>query len=149
MFNSDLLYNQALKYVGTSEVEGIGVNELIKSWVAWAMPWVKNELDIDSRYAWCAIFISKMMSEINLLPNQKPIVAARKFITIGNEIINPKRGDLIILDRGIGKGHIGLFDQVLINGKYRLLGGNQANKVGFNDFNPNRILAKRTLNVED
>ena len=147
MLNSDLLYQQALKYVGISEIDGIDTNPIIDDWIKWAMPWVRNEKDLDSRYAWCAIFLSRMLYEINLLPFNEPIIAARKFITVGYEVENPKQGDIIILERGPGKGHIGILDKILPNGKYRLLGGNQQNKVGFNDFDPKRIISKRTVNT--
>ena len=48
MTNSEKLYNQALKYLGVTEINGIASNKVIASWVAWAMPWVKNEPDLDS-----------------------------------------------------------------------------------------------------
>lgn len=147
MLNSEKLFLQALKYYDVKEVEGIGVNQLIASWISWAMPWVKSEEDIDSRYAWCAIFISKMMNEIDLLPNSTPIIRARKFAEIGTETNTPVRGDIIVLSRGVANGHVALLDQVLPNGKYRLYGGNQQNKVGYNIFNPDRVISKRTLNV--
>ena len=145
MTNSEKLYNQALKYLGVTEINGIASNKVIVSWVAWAMPWVKNEPDLDSRYAWCAIFISKMMDEIGLLPNHRPIVAARKFLDVGTCVDEPKQGDLVILERGLYKGHITIYNKPLEGGYFEGLGGNQANKVGLNKFANNRILGFRSL----
>jgi uncharacterized protein (TIGR02594 family) len=145
MTNSEKLYNQALKYLGVTEINGIASNKIISSWVAWAMPYVKNESDLDSRYAWCAIFISKMMDEIGLLENNKPIVAARKFLDIGTCIDIPKSGDLVILERGLYKGHITIFNKFLENGYFEGLGGNQANKVGLNRYSIKRVLGYRSL----
>lgn len=145
MNNSDRLFEQALRYEGVSEINGISTNQVIKSWIAWAMPWVKNEPDLDSRYAWCAIFISKMLDEIGLLPDHKPIVAARKFLDIGVCMDTPKRGDLVILERGLYKGHVTIFNKFLDDGYFEGLGGNQANKVGLNRFPLKRVLGFRSL----
>lgn len=145
MTNSDRLFEQAMRYFEVSEINGVASNKVISSWIAWAMPWVKLEQDLDSRYAWCAIFISKMMDEIGLLPNHKPIVAARKFLDVGTCIDVPKQGDLVILERGLYKGHVTIFNKFLDNGYFEGLGGNQANKVGLNRFPLKRVLGFRSL----
>lgn len=145
MTNQEKIFQEALLYKGVKEVDGIGVNEMIKSWITWAMPWTENEADVDSKYAWCAIFPSRIMFDLRLLPKNKPIIRALDYLKIGKKINEPVKGCFAVLDRGKGKGQVTFFCKFTKDGYFQGFGGNQQNKIGYNEFDVKRVLGYISL----
>jgi len=146
MNNNKEILKEIQKFIGQAEDPGEGSNKWIESLIIEAMPWVKNEKDIDSRYAWCAIFAWKILSNLNLYKG-KPIVRARDFLKLGANLKDPEIGALVVLWRGSrngAKGHVGWVTGIK-PGYIRIVGGNQMNKVGENWFSQERVLEYRTF----
>lgn len=145
MTNSEKLILTSVPYVGTKE-DPNGYNEIIKNWIEKSCKslGIKNPQD-DSAFAWCGCFISNMLIESGIWPNDRMhIVSARAFLNIGETVLKPQLGDLVILERGPGKGHIGIYLSESTF-KYRLLSGNSSDSVSIQDFDKGRTLGIRRI----
>lgn len=145
MTNSQKLFLTAVKYLGTKE-SLIGWDEQIKAWIFASCDSLKiSRPEDDAKFAWCACFISNILIEAGIWPqNTLHIVSARKFLAVGTPIESPELGDICVLERGPGKGHIGIF----INGNLetvKLLSGNSMDSVSISDFKKSRLLGYRRL----
>jgi uncharacterized protein (TIGR02594 family) len=132
-------------YYGVSEVAGSQSNDKILKIIQWAMPWVKD----DSKAAWCAIFLSYVINETQILGTQlwEPIKLARRFDQVGIEVDKPMMGDIVIFWRGKKngwKGHVGIFIRQEGDLIYTL-GGNQNNQINIRGYSANRVLEYRRL----
>lgn len=145
MSNPEKLILTAIPYIGIKE-NPTGWDETIKSWIYASCKslGIQNPSD-DSAFAWCGCFISNMLIESGIWDLQRQhIVAARGFLNIGEIVTKPQLGDLIIIERGPGKGHVGIF----INEspfKFKLLSGNTSDSVLINDFDKSRLLGIRRI----
>lgn len=142
MENSIKLLLTSIKYIGIKE-SLTGWDEQIKKWIYASCDSIGLARPTDdATFPWCACFISNMLIESGIWPNDhKHIVAARKFLN--PEQIIPiedlRVGDVVILERGGGKGHIGIFLNS-IDGKLNLLSGNCNNSVTLSFYDPKRYL---------
>ena len=133
-------------YYGVSEVAGSQSNDKILKIIQWAMPWIKD----DSKAAWCAIFLSWIINQVNLHnlePAMPPIKLARHFNQVGIEVEKPIMGDIVIFWRGKKngwKGHVGIFIRQEGNVIYTL-GGNQNNQINIRGYSANRLLEYRRI----
>jgi len=133
-------------YYGVSEVEGSQSNAKILKIIKWAMNWVKD----DSKAAWCAIFLSWVINEVNLWnwkTEMEPIKLARRFDQVGIEVDKPIMGDIVIFWRGKKngwKGHVGIFIRQEGDLIYTL-GGNQNNQINIRGYSANRVIEYRRL----
>lgn len=144
MTNPEKLILTSIKYLGIKE-SLTGWEPTIKQWILASCKSIGiAEPKDDSEFAWCACFISNMLIEAGIWPADKThIVAARKFLNVGTSIVSPMPGDLAILERGPGFGHIGIVLS-MVNGMW-LLSGNSMNAVTVHSFDQKRVLGFRRI----
>lgn len=115
---------------------------------------LKKLIGVDPRrYEWCAAFVNTMLA-LHHIPGSESVsqhpLTARSFLKWGEPTIEPEYGDIVILTRGTAgwQGHVGFYiDTVYIDGvkKILVLGGNQNNQVGFDEYNASRLLGYRKI----
>ena len=104
------------------------------------------------RTEWCAAFVNAIL-ELEGIPNNdhhKYPLTARAFLDWGNSI-NPQDimpGDIVVFPRGNQgwQGHVGFYVTTVDTPKgqrWVILGGNQANSVRYDLYDPNRALGIR------
>lgn len=98
------------------------------------------------RIEWCAAFVNSVL-EMNGIEGTDSLLA-RSFLNWGNEVDQPKEGDIVVLPRGRSawQGHVAFFaGETTINNVsyYVLLGGNQENKVTYDLFKKSKVLSVR------
>lgn len=145
MTNSEKLILTAIKYVGVKE-DPTGFNPIIKLWMEASCKSLKleNPKD-DSLFAWCACFLSNILIEAGIWkPDTMHIVRARDFQLTGQVVRDPEVGDIVVLERGPGKGHVGIFISET-DGKYYLLSGNSGDAVTVWPFDKKRVLGIRRV----
>ena len=102
------------------------------------------------RTEWCAAFVNAIL-EIEGIPGSETVsenpLMARSFLEWGSPI-NPQdieRGDIVVFPRGREgwKGHVGFYVGRAKDGSWIILGGNQANQVRYDLYDPKRALGIR------
>lgn len=145
MTNGEKLILTSIPYLGIKE-SLTGWDETIKNWIQNSCKSLGiNMPSDDSAFAWCGCFVSNMLIEAGIWPiDRMHIVAARGFLNIGEIVTKPQLGDIVILERGPGKGHVGFFINDL-GTKYKLLSGNSSDSVIIYDFDKSRTLGIRRV----
>lgn len=103
-------------------------------------------IKIDPRQtAWCAAYVDSVLAACDLEPLQS--LWARDFSKYGNETKEPEFGDLVVLRRGKGFGHVGFFVQKHPEHKgfITLLNGNSNSQVKFSNWNARSLIAYRSI----
>jgi len=103
------------------------------------------------RTEWCAAFINAVLRESGIEGSESVSdypLTARSFLHWGEEVEEPNIGDIIVFPRGnvAWQGHVGFyFGSVNVNGVeyYKILGGNQDNKVSVDLFPASRAIGIR------
>lgn len=104
-----------------------------------------NGNNLKDETSWCAAFINCMLKRAG-----KPYLRklnARSLLNIGEEVICPQLGDLVIFwreSKASWKGHVGIYiseDKNNIN----VLGGNQSNRVCILPYSKYRLLGYRRV----
>lgn len=99
------------------------------------------------RTAWCASFINAVLDRAGYPTTNSNI--ARSFVHWGREVVEPRRGDIVVFSRAGGEaweGHVGFFiEKATLNGRphYVILGGNQNNNVSYDFYPVDRVVAIR------
>lgn len=95
-----------------------------------------------SETAWCAAFVNSVLGAHG--KGGTDSLAARSFLSYGEPVTTPSRGDIVVLRRGTQgwQGHVGFYvgeegDNILV------LGGNQSNKVSIDKYPKRRLLGYR------
>lgn len=104
--------------------------------------WVK-----DDETAWCSCFINYISQKLQLASSKK--LNARSWLQIGEEIISPIPGDIIVFwreSKQSWKGHVGVFIGYDKQGNIFCLGGNQNNEVNITIYPSSKVLSFRRLN---
>ncbi len=125
---------------GTEEVLGSGNNPVILDWAK----------DLDIRYPgddvpWCGLFVAHCIGATmpgEVLPTNP--LGARAWAVFG-DATEPRVGAVLVFWRespSSGKGHVGFYTGENRNA-YRILGGNQSNKVGLALIGKDRLLKAR------
>lgn len=130
----------AEQYIGVKEVPGSGSNPTILGWIKKWFSWAKD----DGEIAWCAIFINEMLKLAGIKGTGK--ANAKSFLDWGVKVNNPKKGDIVVFDRGsVGswQGHVGIFIDIAGNGEIYVLGGNQNNQVNIQKYSTSRLRGYR------
>lgn len=98
-----------------------GLLAMIRRWIPWARD--------DSTTAWCAILRAEA-ARVTGTPMPRNPFRALSWLEIGEvvDLRDARPGDTVILDRGKGRGHVGLFVE-LGETLVLILGGNQRNRV--------------------
>lgn len=115
---------------------------------------IKNLIGVDPRhYEWCAAFVNSILALHNI-PGSESVsehpLLARSFLQWGIPTDDPQYGDIVVLKRGTAgwQGHVGFYiDTIVVDGdkKIIVLGGNQNNRVGFDEYNADRLLGYRKI----
>ncbi|MBX5020428.1 TIGR02594 family protein [Rhizobium lentis] len=113
---------------------------------------IKNAagLNVDpSVTPWCAAFANGVLGALGIKGTGS--LSARSFLNFGMATDNPRPGDIVVLDRGGGKGHVGFFQGYDANGRILVLGGNQGRngEVSVSAQDPSKLLGFRTAGVVD
>jgi uncharacterized protein (TIGR02594 family) len=131
-------YTIATGELGQAEIPGPADNPRIREYhAAGGLPYAGDET------AWCASFVNWCLREAGLAGTERP--NARSFLAYGQEAIEPRLGDIVVLwrsDPNHWTGHVGFF--VAADGlELRLLGGNQGNCVSVQEYPWSRVLGIR------
>ena len=128
----------ALNYIGTAEAPGPLNDPDIVRWLkSTGMPAMSDDDE-----AWCAAMVNGILLESGIDGTGKP--NARSYEEWGYQIHKPKLGCIVVLTRGKAAwaGHVGFYlDEY--HSRIKLLGGNQNNRVGINDYHTDRLLSYR------
>ena len=132
----------ASQYIGLQEIVGPEDNPLIlQMFKDIGHSWVK-----DDETSWCSTFINWVAFQVGCEMSGK--LTARSWLSVGEEVKNPKVGDVVVLWRDneqSWKGHVSLFCGFNANGDIISLGGNQGNEVCFSAYPKFRLLSFRRL----
>lgn len=132
----------AESYLGIKEVAGTKSNPTILGWIR---KWMGYGED-DSKTPWCAIFINECMAQAGIKGTGK--ANAKSFLKWGVPTNNPRRGDIVVFDRGTKswQGHVGIYMGVAGSGKIHCLGGNQSDKVSIAAYSISKLRGYRRHN---
>ena len=109
------------------------------------------------RYEWCAAFVNSIL-HINNIPGSDTVsdnpLMARSFLTWGERVHEPQRGDIVVFPRGNQgwQGHVGFYIETrMVDGitHYLILGGNQNNEVNYELYPAWKALSIRRYVVEE
>lgn len=145
---NQLIIQQAAAQLGVKEIVGEVDNEDIVGWAhEIGLTWIK-----DDEVAWCAVYVGRTLKRCGL--PYLSTAAAQDYLKYGVSVMIPEHGDIVVFDRGHGKGHIGFFcgfshDQKMVY----VIGGNQGNQVSLAPFAVDKVLGYRrpigeTTNLE-
>jgi uncharacterized protein (TIGR02594 family) len=130
----------ARKLIGTSEVIGDKNNPVIMQWA--------KELKLQSVYVadsvpWCGLFMAHVCKVSDLEIPKMPL-RAKEWLNFGTKQEHAMLGDVLVFSRK-GGGHVGIY--VGEDAKtYRVLGGNQGDKVSIVPILKTRCIGIRRTN---
>lgn len=93
--------------------------------------------------AWCAAFMNAALGAVGKSGTNSFV--ARDFLNWGKAVSTPKRGDVVVFQRGTSKwkGHVGFYVGESANGNLLILGGNQDDQVSIKEFPKGKVLGYR------
>ena len=126
----------ALDEIGISEVPGPGNNPRIAEYLK-----AVNLPGADS-IPHCAAFVNWCLGKAGTPGTRSGL--ARSFLNWGFELAEPRLGCIVVLKRGVSSqlGHVGFYMDEN-HGFIKLLGANQGDRVGVNEFGKWRLLEYR------
>ena len=96
--------------------------------------------------AWCAAFVNAALGSVGQTGTGS--LMARSFLQWGVPTDEPKRGDVVVFERGKAPfGHVAFFDSVNADGTLRVLGGNQSDSVCWANYDSSKVLGYRKSEV--
>lgn len=99
----------------------------------------------DDATPWCALWLNGVLQRAGLPlsgPDGSPaLVRARSFVDYGRPLETPCRGAILVFERP-GGGHVGLYEGETLKA-YRVLGGNQGDRVSHTWISKSRCVAIR------
>lgn len=106
---------------------------------------------------WCAAFVNMILLE-NDLPTSESVspfpLMARSFITYGQEVTTPEKGDIVVFERGEAgwQGHVGFYvsqTKDMSTGQiwYNVIGGNQNDRVSIDRYPADKIISIRRVSL--
>lgn len=97
----------------------------------------------DDHVAWCSAFMNWCVRKSGLSGTNS--AAARSWLNWGEPALEPKEGDIIILQRGeYPSAHVGFFVEKRDN-LIKVLGGNQKSTVEYDWFKDDGVLGYRSI----
>ena len=108
-----------------------------------------QELDISIdpvRTAWCAAFVNSVLAKAGY--GTSGSIESTSFLDYGHKVKEPAEGDIVVM-KGVSRRsptHVGFYvGSALVNGKtyYRILGGNQSNRVQVSWFPAAKVIGIR------
>lgn len=145
-FKVERVYNStpfeyAWTFYGEQELYGSRHNNIIVSFFKGIADWIQ-----DDETPWCSAFMNHTHLATGFKYTGK--LNARSWLNLGDEVYNPKPGDIIILWRespSSWKGHVGFFLRFNPSKtKVLIYGGNQNNTIAPLWYNTSRVLGYRT-----
>ena len=128
---------EASKYYGLKEIPGEQNNPIILGWFQdLGFNWVQ-----DDETAWCSCFVNWIAWRLGMERSSR--LNARSWLDVGEKILTPELGDLVVFwreDPSSWKGHVGIFNGQDKDFIYSL-GGNQGNMVQTSPYPQERLLA--------
>lgn len=133
--------NKAFEYYGLKEIVGKEHEPLIIKF----FDFIGHSWIDDDETPWCATFVNYCLKMAGEAMTGK--LNARSFLDYGEEVKQPKFGDIVVLwrgDRNGWQGHVGFFVKQDDKGIY-VLGGNQSNEVNITIYKNERLLSYRRV----
>ena len=127
----------ALSYMGQKEIPGNDHNLTIVSFFQYV---TYNATDDET--AWCSAYINAVLGKSDIARTKS--AAALSFLDWGVPTKKPAYGDIVVFDRGGGRGHVGFY-VTAAGGRVQVLGGNQNDEVNMTWFNAEDVAAYRTF----
>ena len=102
----------------------------------------------DDETPWCAAFVNWVLMQAGIARTES--AAALSFLKWGKAVSKPAYGDLCVINRGGGRGHVGFFVGYGHNGSIGILGGNQSDEVNVSWFDDkSEIMFRRERKLKD
>ena len=123
----------AFEEIGTYEIVGVEDNPRIIEYLETVKGGLPKDTTLHDEIAWCAASHNWCYKQVGIKGTNKP--NARSWLKFGIRLTEPRFGCTVVLKRGkeAWMGHVGFFlDQH--SGFVRLLGGNQKNRFGINNY---------------
>lgn len=102
----------------------------------------------DTEVAWCSAFVNTIYASTGYEYSGK--LTARSWLKVGQEIDDPRPGDIVVFWRNSPnswQGHVAIYLNHTPDGRYiSVLGGNQSNMVKVSNYSANRLLGFRRPN---
>lgn len=119
--------------LGTKEVPGKGNSERVLSYHA-----VTRLHATEDKIPWCASFVSYCLEKAGVRSTKS--ARALSYEHYGRRLSDPVVGCIAVLKR-TGGGHVGFYVGTNLDGKIRLLGGNQSDSVCYANYSPDKVVA--------
>mgnify|MGYP000909833761 CR=1 FL=1 len=145
-------YNEAMKYIGVSEIAGPEHNPIIVGF----FEHVSYKATADE-VAWCSAFMNAVFARVGMRGTGS--AAAASWLFWGRRLDKPKAACVVVLKRGntialdyqnlrpgmdrYPPAHVGLYVGPGADGTIRVIGGNQGNAVRVSVFRERDVLAYR------
>lgn len=130
----------AMKELGTKEVPGAGSNPEIQKYYRSTSLGGSPGDDVP----WCSAFANWVLEQAGYRGTRR--ANARSWTTWGQNLEQPKRGCIVVLWRGdiaSSQGHVAFYLGSPRPHVHTLLGGNQGDRVCFQDYGTGRVLSYR------
>lgn len=97
---------------------------------------------------WCARFVNAVLRTAGYNTDGADDWA-RSFLRVGEQITTPRRGDVVVFQRGNDPqtGHVGFFYGFDAAGNVMVLGGNQSNSVNISSYSVDDVLGYRRFTL--
>ena len=128
----------AMGEIGEHEIKGPKDNDRILEYFT-ATSFVADHDEVP----WCAAYVNFIL-QISDLPRTNS-ASALSFRTWGVKTHKPTIGDICVIDRGRGRGHVGFFMGFAPTGNCIMLSGNTKDAVVVSEYTPSLIEQYRTL----
>ena len=130
-------YEIALGEIGQSEIAGDEDNPRIVEYSKTVFDYGQHD-----EVPWCSSFVSWCLLKAGYKSTHSAL--ARSWLNYGDAISKPMKGDICIFRRGSESwmAHVGFFDRI-VGDKYKILGGNQHNRVCMESYPASQCIGIR------
>ena len=132
------IMKSALEDLGIKETPGTVNNEkIVQYFKDVGYSWVQ-----DDETSWCTAFLGAVLKRAGAI--YLKTLRARDYLNYPNAVTSPKKGDIAIFSRTSDPvyGHVGFYISETQD-EVKVLGGNQADKVGYMGISKSRLLGYR------
>ena len=137
----DRAFEIAKNEFGQQEISGNKDNPRIIEYIKSC--YVNEEITLHDEIPWCSAFVTWCLQQAG--GNGTKSLAARSYLSWGQEVKEPKIGDIVIFKRGNSKwqGHVSFIYEVTPL-FLKCIGGNQDNRVCIEQYSKRNVLGYRT-----
>jgi len=129
-------YTIAKAEIGVAEVPGTADNPRIQEYLRTCFDFGQHD-----EVAWCSAFVNWCLAQAGYEITHSAL--ARSWCNYGERLDRPRLGAICVFSRGEAwQGHVGFFDSFAA-GQYRILGGNQDDRVCYDIFLASKLVAIR------